>query len=47
MTYAKKEVDFENKNNQSEKYGDFLSRATNSQDDLLEQYQKDMATGNY
>lgn len=40
-------VDLENKNNQSEKYGEFLSEATKSQDDWIEQYQKDMATGNY
>lgn len=40
-------IDLENKNNQSEDYNNFLSEATKSQDDWLEQYKKDMATGNY
>jgi len=44
---SQSEVDLENKNNQSEDYNDFLSEATKSQDDWIEQYKKDMATGNY
>lgn len=44
---SQSEIDLENKNNQSEYYGDFLSEATKSQDDWLEQYKKDMSTGNY
>ena len=41
------EIDLENKNNQSEDYNNFISEATKSQSDWIEQYQKDMATGNY
>ena len=44
---SQSEVDLENKNNQSEDYNDFLSEATKSQDDWIERYKKDMATGNY
>jgi len=40
-------TDLESENNQSEDYSDFLSEATKSQDDWIEQYKKDMAMGNY
>lgn len=40
-------IDLENKNNQSEDYSNFLSETTKSQDGWIEQYKKDMATGNY
>lgn len=41
------ETDEINQNKQSDDYGTFLSEATKSQSDWVEQYQKDMATGNY
>ena len=44
---SQSEADLENENYKSEDYNNFLSEATKSQDDWLEQYQKDMETGNY
>ena len=44
---SQSEADLENENYKSEDYNNFLSEATKSQYDWLEQYQKDMATGNY